>query len=101
MPALYNLALQRLLPGSFSVVGAARQPLTDDQFREELHRAVGEHSRTKPINEEVWKSFADHVFFIATPDDRGYAQHAIARVVRRGAGLRQRNGLAGSLRERR
>ena len=74
MPALYNLALQRLLPGSFSVVGAARQPLTDDQFREELHRAVGEHSRTKPINEEVWKSFADHVFFIATPDDRGYDQ---------------------------
>ena len=29
------------------------------------------------------------------------AQHAIARVVRRGAGLRQRNDLAGSLRERR
>jgi len=72
MPALYNLALQRLLPGSFSIVGSARQPLTDDQYRAELHDAVGEHSRTKPLNEEVWKTFAEHLFFVPTPDDHGY-----------------------------
>src|SRR5207245_11369704 len=45
MPALYNLALQRLLPATFSVVGAARQPLSDDQYRDQLHAAVGQHSR--------------------------------------------------------
>src|SRR2546423_6526705 len=72
MPALYNLALQRLLPGSFSIVGAARQPLTDDQYRGELHDAVSEHSRTKPLNEEVWKTFAEHLFFVPTTDERGY-----------------------------
>ncbi|HUQ41511.1 MAG TPA: hypothetical protein VM052_03320, partial [Candidatus Limnocylindrales bacterium] len=54
VPALYNLALQRLLPASFAVVGAARSPLTNDAFRAELHDAVAEHSRSKPINEEVW-----------------------------------------------
>ena len=72
VPALYNLALQRLLPATFAVVGTARQPLTDDQFRAELHDAVALHSRTKPINEEVWKSFAQQLHFGATPDDAGY-----------------------------
>ena len=72
MPALYNLALQRLLPATFSIVGAARQPLTDKRYRDELHTAVGEHSRTKPLNEEVWRSFAEHLYFVGTPDERGY-----------------------------
>ena len=72
VPALYNLALQRLLPASFAVVGAARRPMTDDDFRVELHEAVAQHSRTKPINEDVWSSFASHVRFVPTPDDAGY-----------------------------
>jgi glucose-6-phosphate 1-dehydrogenase len=72
MPALYNLALQRLLPATFSIVGAARQPLTDEQYRAELHAAVAEYSRTKPLNEEVWRSFAEHLYFVGTADDRGY-----------------------------
>src|SRR5207245_1372312 len=53
LPALYNLALQRLLPASFAVVGAARSAQTDAEFRQELHDAVASFSRTKPINEEV------------------------------------------------
>jgi glucose-6-phosphate 1-dehydrogenase len=72
LPALYNLALQRLLPASFAVVGAARRPTTDDAFRTELHDAVAQFSRNKPINEEVWNSFAQHIRFVATPDDAGY-----------------------------
>ncbi|HKW77472.1 MAG TPA: glucose-6-phosphate dehydrogenase [Candidatus Limnocylindria bacterium] len=77
LPALYNLALQRLLPASFAVVGAARSAQTDDEFRTELQSAVAEFSRTKPINEEVWSSFAQNVRFVATPDDAGY--DALAR----------------------
>jgi len=72
LPALYNLALQRLLPAAFAVVGAARQPMTDDRFRAELRDAVARHSRTKPLNEEVWKSFAEHIHFVATPNDAAY-----------------------------
>jgi glucose-6-phosphate 1-dehydrogenase len=76
LPALYNLALQRLLPASFAVVGAARSPLSDEAFRTELHDAVATHSRTKPINEEVWGAFAQNIHFVATPDDAGYDQLA-------------------------
>ncbi|TMB80438.1 MAG: glucose-6-phosphate dehydrogenase [Chloroflexi bacterium] len=72
LPALYNLALQRLLPASFAVVGAARSAQSDDAFRRELHDAIAEFSRTKPINEEVWGAFARNVRFVATPDDAGY-----------------------------
>src|SRR5207248_3342395 len=72
LPALYNLALQRLLPASFAVVGAARRGSSEDAFRTELHDAVAQFSRTKPINEEVWSSFAQHIHFVATPDDAGY-----------------------------
>jgi len=77
LPALYNLAVQRLLPASFAVVGAARRPTSDEAFRAELHDAVAEFSRTKPINEEVWQSFARNMHFVATPDDAGY--DALAR----------------------
>jgi glucose-6-phosphate 1-dehydrogenase len=72
MPALYNLALQRLLPASFCVVGTARKALTNDEYREELRLAVAQHSRTRPLNEEVWRSFAEQLYFVATPDDQGY-----------------------------
>ena len=74
MPALYNLALQRLLPAAFCVVGTARRPLSDAAYREELHLAVSQHSRTKPLNEEVWRSFAENLHFVATSDDRGYGK---------------------------
>ena len=79
LPALYNLALQRLLPASFAVVGSARRPTTDEAFRRELHDAVAEFSRTKPLNEEVWGSFAPNIRFVATPDDAGY--DALGRVL--------------------
>src|SRR5207237_514384 len=74
IPALYNLALQRLLPATFSIVGTSRKPLTHEQYREELHTAVAQYSRTKPLNEEVWRSFAEHLHFVATADDAGYEE---------------------------
>ncbi|HET7076232.1 MAG TPA: glucose-6-phosphate dehydrogenase, partial [Chloroflexia bacterium] len=36
LPALYNLALDGLLPGAFNIVGVARRPKTDEQFRKEM-----------------------------------------------------------------
>ncbi len=82
LPALYNLAVQRLLPSAFAVVSAARTPMSDAEFRSQAHDAVAEHSRTRPINEDVWASFAQNLRFVATPDDAGYERLAreLARV---------------------
>ncbi|HKY52195.1 MAG TPA: glucose-6-phosphate dehydrogenase [Candidatus Limnocylindria bacterium] len=72
MPALYNLALQHLLPVSFAVIGSARRPMSTEAFRREMHDAVAEFSRTRPINEEVWATFARGLDYVATPDETSY-----------------------------
>jgi glucose-6-phosphate 1-dehydrogenase len=80
VPALYNLALQRLLPAAFAVVGAARADLGAEQFRESLHADLVKFSRTKPINEDVWRSFAESVHYVSTRDGEGYEtlRHTLA-----------------------
>jgi glucose-6-phosphate 1-dehydrogenase len=86
VPALYNLELQRLLPAAFAVVGAARADLTVAQFREKLHADLATYSRTKPINEDVWRSFAESVHYVSTRDGEGYEtlRHTLADVDARG-----------------
>jgi len=73
MPALYDLARQRLLPPAFAVVGVGRGEMSDAEYRGQLHDAVGEHSRSRPIDEEVWGSFADRLFYVSVRAEEGYA----------------------------
>jgi len=44
-PALYSLALRRLLPDKFAVVGVARSEESDDEFRERMKQAIKDHAR--------------------------------------------------------
>ena len=64
VPALYNLAWGRLLPGGFAVVGVARREKTDESFRAELKQAVAEFSRRRPIDEGVWGEFARGIGYV-------------------------------------
>jgi glucose-6-phosphate 1-dehydrogenase len=63
MPALYNLARQRLLPAGFSIVGFARRDWDDDQFRAVMKRSAAQHSR-EPLQEDLWDSFARRLHFV-------------------------------------
>ena len=63
IPALYNLACDGFLPPRFMVVGVARRPFTDDEFRRDMLDAVNEHSRRKPVLPEVWRDFAKGLFY--------------------------------------
>ena len=58
VPALYNLAREGDLPERFALIGTSTSVGSSDQFRADLHDSVAKHSRTKPIDEEVWKKFA-------------------------------------------
>src|SRR5882724_13611413 len=62
IPAIYNIAADGDLPASLSVVGFARREKTDASFRAELEEAARKYSRTG-LNDEVWKSFADRLFY--------------------------------------
>ena len=63
IPALYNLAVTGFLPKNFAVIGFARKPKTDESFRAELYEAVKEFSRSKPIDEAVWATFAERLHY--------------------------------------
>jgi glucose-6-phosphate 1-dehydrogenase len=78
LPALYNLALEYPLPAGFSVVGFARRPYNDDVFREQALESVNEFSRQKPVNPQVWESFADGIHYLQSDfhDPAGYEKLA-------------------------
>src|SRR5712664_848707 len=42
LPAIYQLARGQRLPARFNVLGVARTPMTDDQFRQQFHDSLKE-----------------------------------------------------------
>lgn len=73
-PALYNLQREGQLPSHFACVGFARRQKTNEQFRQEMHDAVNQFSRVKPIDENLWQTFMNQVYYHTTDfdDDKGY-----------------------------
>jgi glucose-6-phosphate 1-dehydrogenase len=65
LPALYALAFRRLLPDRFAVVGVARTPESDDEFRERMKEAVQAHARDE-FRDEVWDQLAEGMRYVAT-----------------------------------
>jgi glucose-6-phosphate 1-dehydrogenase len=68
LPALYNLAVEDLLPESGDIVGAAPFDWSDDQFRDHARKAVGDFSRTG-INERKFAAFARRLRFVSIGAD--------------------------------
>jgi glucose-6-phosphate 1-dehydrogenase len=62
IPALYNLALDGLLPTQFAVVGFAIDEMTDDAFRDFAREGIETFSRRKLVAED-WQDFAEHLFY--------------------------------------
>ena len=65
VPALYRLAAEGHLPDRFAAVGFARRESSDDAFRKQMREAVNEHTRTKPVRDDVWNGFADGLHYVA------------------------------------
>src|SRR3979411_1350326 len=57
VPALYNLATDGELPPAVAVIGFARRPKTDDEFRAEMEEATRKFSR-QPVRGDICKAFA-------------------------------------------
>src|ERR1700747_254772 len=62
LPALYNLAADGELPPTVSVIGFARRPKSDDDFRKEMEQAGKKFSR-QTVRDEIWKNFAQSLFY--------------------------------------
>src|SRR5947207_13676252 len=57
VPALYNLAADGELPPAVVVIGFARRPKTDEEFRNELGETTKQFSR-QALRNDTWKTFS-------------------------------------------
>ena len=57
VPALYALAAEGSVPDGFTVIGAARSPLSDEEFRADMREGVEKYGRIH-LREDVWERFA-------------------------------------------
>ncbi len=79
VPALYNLFLEGLLPEPFLVVGAARSPLKEKDFVEQMRQAVEEFSRSGPAGKGEWERFALNLRYmqVAYEDAASYVRQLL------------------------
>ena len=63
IPALYHLFKDKQMPPAFRVAGFARREKTDDSWRQELRAALDQFSRTRPVDDTVWREFARNIFY--------------------------------------
>ncbi|HLZ23058.1 MAG TPA: glucose-6-phosphate dehydrogenase [Ktedonobacterales bacterium] len=78
LPALYNLKMEHPLPPQFTVVGVARRPITNEQFRQQALESINTFSRRRPVNPSVWDPFAKGLFYHQSQfdDPQGYQRLA-------------------------
>jgi len=67
IPALYQLALAKALPEGFALVGFSRSATDDESLRRKLRASLERFSRTKPVNQDLWRWFAERIY--AVPGD--------------------------------
>lgn len=64
-PALFSLYKEGKLAEDFAVIGLARRPRTNEQFRQDLYESIVEFSRNKADDKELWDKFAEHFEYMS------------------------------------
>ncbi|HVP75963.1 MAG TPA: glucose-6-phosphate dehydrogenase [Gaiellaceae bacterium] len=82
MPALYALALRRLLPPRLAIVGVARTAGDDDSFREDMKQAVQQYARDE-FRQDVWGELAASMHYAATDFADEGSQDAVSELLTR------------------
>ncbi|MDA1169669.1 MAG: glucose-6-phosphate dehydrogenase, partial [Cyanobacteria bacterium] len=60
IPALFELFRQRRLPSEFAILGCARRPWSDAEFRSKMEKSLAVEIAADP---EAWKTFCDGLFY--------------------------------------
>lgn len=58
-PAIYSLYREGKLAEDFAVIGVARRPRSQDEFKDDLYRSIQEFCRYK-VEDDSWAKFAEH-----------------------------------------
>ncbi len=75
LPALYKLALQRLLPQNFIILGYARSTMSDQEFRERARASMVTNPEVD-FQSAGWEAFAPRLYYMAGgyDDAEGFEQ---------------------------
>ena len=63
IPALYNLARESLLSRHFAVIGFARRPMSNEEFRKKISQEIKEFA-TSPMDPELWDRFVKQLYYL-------------------------------------
>ena len=63
MPALYHLWRTNLLPYEFVLLAVGRRPYDDEAFRTDIRASLDQFSRSLPVDEDVWRTFAERICY--------------------------------------
>jgi glucose-6-phosphate 1-dehydrogenase len=77
LPALVNLARDHLLPKDFAVIGLARRPFSDQDFRKKIADDLRELTRT-PVDPEVWAWLEPRLFYLPADLENAATYKALA-----------------------
>ena len=88
IPAIYNLAVDNLLPADFHLVGYGRKQIPDDEFRQMAADAIKEFSR-RELNDDVWGRIAGNTSYVAGGYDEKAAFDRLAQHI---AGIEKASG---------
>jgi glucose-6-phosphate 1-dehydrogenase len=64
LPALVNLARERLLPRDFAVVGIARRPMTDDEFRRKIGDGI-QRLMPQALDTAQWSWLEQRLYYMS------------------------------------
>ena len=64
MPALFRLACDRKLPSAFSIIGTARSPLSQEDFRAKMGESVKQFQEDGPFDEDQWAGFVKNIHYV-------------------------------------
>jgi glucose-6-phosphate 1-dehydrogenase len=65
VPAMYDLANHQALGPQYAILGYARTPMTDENFRAALGEAAKTMSEVGPIDPKKWSDFASNLYYQA------------------------------------
>lgn len=74
IPAIFNLARQKLLPDNFTIVGVGRTKLRDVDFRHKMNDALKEFTHNGPTENNLVDDFLNNLFYqsVNTSDEKDY-----------------------------
>jgi len=79
LPAVYHLSRGQRLPAQFAVIGVARTPHTDDEFRQQFRDSLREFAKVDAATDEVARSLESRLFYIAGEMDNPALYETLTR----------------------